>query len=82
MFELSRACNVVLVSSLFYKHTMVIVWQVCFGPSTFGIPVPAVSLLSGSPDMFAQELAYDFNGFLGNSVFSLTQDSIKFLYSK
>ena len=37
-------------------------------PNTSGILVLMVSLPGSFLDMFEQKLAYDFNGFLGNSV--------------
>ena len=50
--------------------------------NTSEILVPMVSLLGGFLNMFVQTLAYDFNGFLGNSVlvFIALQNSLKFLY--
>ena len=40
-------------------------------PNTSGILVPMVSLPGGFLDIFVQKLAYDFNGFHGNSVLVL-----------
>ena len=50
--------------------------------NTSEILVPMASLPGGFLDIFVQTLAYDFNGFLGNSVlvFIVLQNSLKFLY--